>query len=75
MRQISVVSQMKWVHVRMYFDYFQRGNVGDDEFTLMKTVCTVCGQRRCPRHRYCSCTPIDVGTDFYALGLSDWAHA
>ncbi|XP_055997437.1 sorting nexin-14-like isoform X2 [Ostrea edulis] len=23
----------------------------DDEFTLMKTVCTVCGQRRCPRHR------------------------
>ncbi|XP_062614266.1 sorting nexin-14-like [Saccostrea cucullata] len=23
----------------------------DDELTLMKTVCTVCGQRRCPRHR------------------------
>ncbi|KAL4225712.1 Sorting nexin-14 [Mactra antiquata] len=23
----------------------------DDEFTLMKTICTVCGQRRCPRHR------------------------
>ncbi|XP_052800556.1 sorting nexin-14-like [Mya arenaria] len=24
---------------------------GDDEFTLLKSVCTVCGQRRCPRHR------------------------
>ncbi|XP_046344151.1 sorting nexin-14-like isoform X1 [Haliotis rufescens] len=22
-----------------------------DELTLMKTVCTVCGQRKCPRHR------------------------
>ncbi|XP_055877847.1 sorting nexin-14-like isoform X3 [Biomphalaria glabrata] len=26
-------------------------NLGDDELTLMKTVCTVCGLRRCPRHR------------------------
>ncbi|KAJ8299813.1 hypothetical protein KUTeg_023873 [Tegillarca granosa] len=24
---------------------------GDDELTLMKTICTVCGQRKCPRHR------------------------
>ncbi|OPL20368.1 hypothetical protein AM593_00678, partial [Mytilus galloprovincialis] len=27
------------------------GNLTDDELTLMKTVCTVCGQRKCPRHR------------------------
>ncbi|KAH9495460.1 Sorting nexin-14 [Bulinus truncatus] len=26
-------------------------SLGDDELTLMKTVCTVCGLRRCPRHR------------------------
>lgn len=29
----------------------QSGKDADDEFTLMKTICTVCGQRRCPRHR------------------------
>lgn len=27
------------------------GADGVDEFTLMKTICTVCGQRKCPRHR------------------------
>ncbi|CAL1530450.1 unnamed protein product [Lymnaea stagnalis] len=26
-------------------------NIEDDELTLMKTVCTVCGLRKCPRHR------------------------
>ena len=31
---------------------FQKGVGTDDEFTLMKTICTVCGQRDCPRHRY-----------------------
>ncbi|OWF54898.1 sorting nexin-14-like isoform X2 [Mizuhopecten yessoensis] len=29
----------------------KEGNIGDDELTLMKTMCTVCGQRKCPRHR------------------------
>ncbi|XP_053384502.1 sorting nexin-14-like [Mercenaria mercenaria] len=29
----------------------KHGEEVDDEFTLMKTVCTVCGQRKCPRHR------------------------
>ncbi|XP_069131952.1 sorting nexin-14-like isoform X2 [Argopecten irradians] len=29
----------------------KEGNTGDDELTLMKTLCTVCGQRKCPRHR------------------------
>ncbi|KAK6170027.1 hypothetical protein SNE40_018516 [Patella caerulea] len=29
----------------------RKGEYGDDELAMMKTVCTVCGQRNCPRHR------------------------
>ncbi|XP_052220353.1 sorting nexin-14-like isoform X2 [Dreissena polymorpha] len=37
-----------------YFRYERQSKVdatADDELTLMKTQCSVCGQRRCPRHR------------------------
>ncbi|XP_041362664.1 sorting nexin-14-like isoform X2 [Gigantopelta aegis] len=29
----------------------KKSSVLDNELTLLKSICTVCGQRRCPRHR------------------------
>lgn len=39
--------------INCYHLLLQKRNL-DDELSLMKTVCRVCGQKKCPRHRYCT---------------------
>lgn len=44
--------EVKIILISLNFaNLFQRKST-DDELTLLKSVCRVCGQKNCPRHRF-----------------------